>query len=1090
MKRFFSRRRSRRAGRLGKACRRQLAPGESLEPRNLLAGNITASVVNGDLRLSGDRLDNTALISVVEGDVVVEGLDATTINGIDAPFVAFAGTAAIADDLLAKLGGGHDVLLLSGGLEVADRVVVRGGSGSARVGLDDVSVGGHVGILGTPGDDVVHWEDVAVVGDVKIRLRQGDDVVNLLDTSSDDLAIHTGGGADAVVLEEVFTSDDTYVLTGRGVDDVVVVDSDIEDDLMVRTGRDDDFVMIDPTQVGDFFVGSFGQGHDMFVDQGGNRYGGLWINGGPGSDAAQFDEETTIDGRQTVRRTESDSVAEEEVERRLNDPDQGALTRATGAAEFFAAFFNDDNGNAPPVGEGIADVTVDENAPDEVIDLFAAFEDDEDPDEALTYELANTNEALFAETVLDPVAGSLRLVFAPDTSGSAVLTVTATDTGGLGVETEFMVTVIPAGPLTLSIDTSANDTIASSGTLLTNQPLFAIAGTTAPGAAVDVDRDGDGAFNDGSTVADALGSFSLDVTLLHNDQNQGAQTLEVRAQQNGQQVTQNVGVHLAVGSVVRFASTLGNWDVELLDADAPNTVAAFLQDLSRYSETVVHRNVDQFVVQGGSFRYDSPSMMIVDAPVFPAVPNEFSAASPPNSNQRGTLSTAQTSDPDSFRGAWFFNTVNNNAEGNVNLDAVPHNPFGRVIGTGMSVVDAIQATPTFGIGGTLPNSGAFAQTPLLNYTPAFQPISGTVSVTAGSRFVSGTGTAFGSQLTNGQGLQIDGQQLAVSRIFSDTLLELAQFPQATASGVTAARNTASPQMDNFVTIDSVTKLLDPPDSVANTFAVFENALEGTVIGRIVANNGANGSKVYQIDDPGLSDDLKLGAVDHRWGDPTARAVLIEYLDLQCPACKALHPTITQLAADFADDLLVVRRHLPLTAIHPRAFDAAIATEAAARQDRFDEMVDRLFDTQGEAGEWTDPAVVFQDRIEFYANDLGLEIDQFRSDQGDPNLVERVNRDLGSASRLGAVATPTVYLNGTQIPSPAGLDLSEYADLVQGELDAFDAPFLMNRNNGDLIVADSGQLDFETQPTFTVDVYVANAVVQRIASTIQLIDIVE
>ncbi|MDH3719008.1 MAG: hypothetical protein OES79_12895, partial [Planctomycetota bacterium] len=127
MNNFFSllqsratRRRKRTGG------RQRLARFESLEPRHLLAGNVTAAVVDGDLRLTGDSLDNTAMVSVIDGDVVVEGLDDTTVNGSATPFIAFSGSSRIADDLLARLGGGGDVLLLAGGLEVADRVSISG----------------------------------------------------------------------------------------------------------------------------------------------------------------------------------------------------------------------------------------------------------------------------------------------------------------------------------------------------------------------------------------------------------------------------------------------------------------------------------------------------------------------------------------------------------------------------------------------------------------------------------------------------------------------------------------------------------------------------------------------------------------------------------------------------------------------------------------------------------------------------------------------------------------------------------------------------------------------------------------------------
>ncbi|MDL1983033.1 MAG: DUF4347 domain-containing protein, partial [Deltaproteobacteria bacterium] len=98
--------------------------------------------------------------------------------------------------------------------------------------------------------------------------------------------------------------------------------------------------------------------------------------------------------------------------------------------------------NEAPTTSGIADVTVDEDAADTVINLFAAFADVEDPDSALTYSIeSNTNAGLFDVTTIDGVAGTLTLDYAADQNGTADITVRATDTGGEWVESSFTVTI-------------------------------------------------------------------------------------------------------------------------------------------------------------------------------------------------------------------------------------------------------------------------------------------------------------------------------------------------------------------------------------------------------------------------------------------------------------------------------------------------------------------------------------------------------------------------------------------------------------------------------------------------------------------------
>ncbi|MEE9492937.1 MAG: DUF4347 domain-containing protein [Gammaproteobacteria bacterium] len=97
--------------------------------------------------------------------------------------------------------------------------------------------------------------------------------------------------------------------------------------------------------------------------------------------------------------------------------------------------------NDPPVTSSLADVTVDEDAADTVIDLFAAFSDAED---ALVYSMiTNTNPGLFAATVINSVAGTLTLDYAPDLNGNTNITIRATDIGGQFIESTFSVTVNP-----------------------------------------------------------------------------------------------------------------------------------------------------------------------------------------------------------------------------------------------------------------------------------------------------------------------------------------------------------------------------------------------------------------------------------------------------------------------------------------------------------------------------------------------------------------------------------------------------------------------------------------------------------------------
>ena len=63
--------------------------------------------------------------------------------------------------------------------------------------------------------------------------------------------------------------------------------------------------------------------------------------------------------------------------------------------------------------------------------------------------------------------------------------------------------------------------------------------------------------------------------------------------------------------------------------------------------------------------------------------------------------------------------------------------------------------------------------------------------------------------------------------------------------------------------------------------------------------------------------------------PNEKAVLVEFLDFECEGCKAAHPVVEELRAEYADTVTFVHRYFPLPG-HPNSMTAAVAVEAAAQ----------------------------------------------------------------------------------------------------------------------------------------------------------------
>ena len=132
---------------------------------------------------------------------------------------------------------------------------------------------------------------------------------------------------------------------------------------------------------------------------------------------------------------------------------------------------------------------------------------------------------------------------------------------------------------------------------------------------------------------------------------------------------------------VLVVTSMGNFTIELNAERAPLTVANFLAyvDQGHYTNTLIHRAVANFVIQGGGFNVDYTAKA---APM--KVVNESGNGL---SNIRGTVGLARTQDPHGGN-AQFYVNINDNAALDPNQTRWGYAVFGRVT-SGMDVVDRI-----------------------------------------------------------------------------------------------------------------------------------------------------------------------------------------------------------------------------------------------------------------------------------------------------------------------------------------------------------------------------------------------------------------
>jgi protein-disulfide isomerase len=146
--------------------------------------------------------------------------------------------------------------------------------------------------------------------------------------------------------------------------------------------------------------------------------------------------------------------------------------------------------------------------------------------------------------------------------------------------------------------------------------------------------------------------------------------------------------------------------------------------------------------------------------------------------------------------------------------------------------------------------------------------------------------------------------------------------------------------------------------------------------------------------------------DQSTGKADAGIVLVEFGDYQCPHCGHAHPLIKRLLKEKGKDFLFVFRNFPLQEAHPAAFMAALAAEAAGRQEKFWPMHDIIFEHQDN---------LHGNSFVDFAQSLRLDLHQFAADWKDAGIVQKVEADFESGIRSGVNGTPTFYINGELLP---------------------------------------------------------------------------
>lgn len=168
------------------------------------------------------------------------------------------------------------------------------------------------------------------------------------------------------------------------------------------------------------------------------------------------------------------------------------------------------------------------------------------------------------------------------------------------------------------------------------------------------------------------------------------------------------------------------------------------------------------------------------------------------------------------------------------------------------------------------------------------------------------------------------------------------------------------------------------------------------------------------------------------GNQNASVVVEEFADFQCAACAGANPVMNEIKSMYGSRIKFVFRNYPLAIPqHDKAYDAAVAVEAAGMQNKFWEFQSQLFNNQKEWSTNSNYKQMWSD----YAKNLGMNVEKFTADMAGLATKGRVDADMARGRGLGVSSTPSVFINGVLVDfnnmTVSGLKSAIDAELAKG-----------------------------------------------------------
>lgn len=170
--------------------------------------------------------------------------------------------------------------------------------------------------------------------------------------------------------------------------------------------------------------------------------------------------------------------------------------------------------------------------------------------------------------------------------------------------------------------------------------------------------------------------------------------------------------------------------------------------------------------------------------------------------------------------------------------------------------------------------------------------------------------------------------------------------------------------------------------------------------------------------------LKKNATGPARGPKDAPVMIVEFGDLQCPACKAAQPTIEGLV-EAEPNARFVFQNFPLE-MHNWAAKGAAYSDCVGRAstDAFWKFIAKTYETQGDI-----TAENADEKLSAIADGVGLKGADIAACAAKPETKAHVDASIALGKSVDVTGTPTLYINGRRIGTVDAHMLDVYKSLV-------------------------------------------------------------